>query len=131
MKQLSISIVILAVIFSISCSSKSNKQVQKDQGSKIEFIKKPSDKRIDVMIDGKLFTSYCWPDNVFKPILYPVFTSAGTEITRGFPIKPKTGERADHPHQIGMWLTSMVMLTVMISGVTVLKVWENRMIMAE
>ncbi|MBA7559037.1 hypothetical protein ES708_00650 [subsurface metagenome] len=105
MKQLSISIVILAVIFSISCSSKSNKQVQKDQGSKIEFIKKPSDKRIDVMIDGKLFTSYCWPDNVFKPILYPVFTSAGTEITRGFPIKPKTGERADHPHQIGMWLT--------------------------
>ncbi|MDO8952711.1 MAG: PmoA family protein, partial [Draconibacterium sp.] len=38
-------------------------------------------------------------------MLYPIFTSAGTEITRGFPIAPKTGERADHPHQIGMWLT--------------------------
>lgn len=57
------------------------------------------------MIDGQLFTSYCWPDNVFKPILYPVLTSAGTEITRGFPIKPKTGERADHSHHTGMWLT--------------------------
>jgi len=57
------------------------------------------------MIDGKLFTSYRWPDNVCKPVLYPVVTSAGTEITRGFPIKPRPGERADHPHQIGMWLT--------------------------
>jgi len=27
------------------------------------------------------------------------------EITRGFPVHPKSGERADHPHQIGMWLT--------------------------
>ena len=105
MKPLSISIVILAVIFSISCSSKSRKQVQKDQGSKITFVEHNTDKRIDVMIDGKLFTSYRWPDNVCKPILYPVFTSAGTEITRGFPIEPRTDERADHPHQIGMWLT--------------------------
>ena len=104
MKKL-ISIVILAVIFTVSNGTEPGKQVQNDQGSKIEFIKKPSENRIDVMIDGKLFTSYCWPDNVFKPILYPVYTSAGTEITRGFPIKPKTGERADHPHQTGMWLT--------------------------
>lgn len=57
------------------------------------------------MIDGKLFTSYCWFDNVTKPVLYPVFTSAGTEITRGFPLKQRAGERNDHPHQIGMWLT--------------------------
>jgi hypothetical protein len=38
-------------------------------------------------------------------VLYPVLTSGGTEITRGFPIDPKIGERADHPHQIGMWFT--------------------------
>ncbi|MCH7658692.1 MAG: PmoA family protein [Bacteroidetes bacterium] len=101
----SISIVLLTVIFAVSYGTKPGKKVQKDQGSKIEFINKTSDNRIDVMIDGKLFTSYCWPDNVFKPILYPVLTSAGTEITRGFPIKPKTGERADHPHHTGMWLT--------------------------
>jgi len=101
----SISIVLLAVIYAVLFGTESGIQVQKDQGSKIEFIKKTSDNRIDVMIDGELFTSYCWHDNVFKPILYPVFTSAGTEITRGFPIKPKTGERADHPHHTGMWLT--------------------------
>jgi len=105
MKSVSISIVILAVVFSVSCSSKSSKKVQKDQGSKITFIENNVDKKIDIMIDGKLFTTYRWPDNVCKPVLYPICTSAGTKITRGFPMEPKTGERADHPHQIGMWLT--------------------------
>ena len=105
MKPLSISIVILAVIFSISCSSKSRKQVQKEQGLKITFVEHNTNKRIDVMINGKLFTSYRWPDNICKPILYPILTSSGTEITRGFPIKPRIGERTDHPHQVGMWLT--------------------------
>ncbi len=105
MKLVSISILILAVIFSVSCSSKSGKKVQKDQGSKITFVENNVDKKIDVMIDGKLFTTYRWPDNVCKPVLFPILTSAGTEITRGFPMEPKTGERADHPHQIGMWLT--------------------------
>ncbi len=61
-------------------------------------------KRIDVLMDGSIFTSYCWPDNVYKPILYPVYTSGGTEITRGFPLRPKEGERNDHIHQAGVWL---------------------------
>ena len=55
------------------------------------------------MISGKLFTTYCWPDNVMKPVLYPVLTSEGTEITRGYPLKPRAGERVDHPHHIGIW----------------------------
>ena len=105
MKTLSISIVIFVFILSSACNFKSKKQAQTDQGPKVTFVENDSDKKIDVLIGGKIFTSYRWPDNVCKPILYPVFTSAGTEITRGYPIKPKTGERADHPHQIGMWLT--------------------------
>ena len=105
MKQISIPIVILAVMFSISCSSKSNKQNKKVQDSKFSFVEDTAGKKIDVIVNGKLFTTYRWPDNVYKPILYPLFTSAGTMITRGFPIEPKVGERADHPHQIGMWLT--------------------------
>jgi len=38
-----------------------------------------------------------------KPVLYPVMTSEGTEITRGYPLKPRAGERVDHPHHIGIW----------------------------
>ena len=56
------------------------------------------------MIAGKFFTSYCWYDNVYKPVLYPVCTSNGTFITRGFPLNPRAGERGDHFHQIGIWL---------------------------
>lgn len=100
-------------VFSISCGSKSEKQAQKEQDadqiqkgqdSDIAFVKHEADRRVDVMIDGKLFTSYRWPDNVYKPVLYPVNTSAGTEITRGFPLKPREGERSDHRHQVGIWL---------------------------
>ena len=76
----------------------------KGQTVKVEFASREAERRIDVLFDGKLFTSYCWPENVYKPILYPVYTSAGKEITRGFPLKPREGERNDHLHQIGIWL---------------------------
>ena len=71
---------------------------------KIEFNIKESDKRVDITVSGKPFTSYCWPDTVMKPVLYPVYTSAGTEITRGFPLNTRGGERSDHPHHVGIWL---------------------------
>jgi Family of unknown function (DUF6807)/3-keto-disaccharide hydrolase len=60
-------------------------------------------KRVDVTIDGKPFTSYIWPDTLKKPVLYPLRTSAGTAVTRGFPLEPRPGERVDHPHHAGLW----------------------------
>jgi hypothetical protein len=75
----------------------------KDQVPNVSFNVKAEEKKIDIIIDGKLFTTFCWPDNVYKPILYPVFTSEGTEITRGFPLKPREGEQNDHIHQVGIW----------------------------
>lgn len=60
-------------------------------------------KRVDVTVDGKPFTSYIYPDGVKKPVLYPIRTSAGTLITRGWPLEPRPGERVDHPHHVGMW----------------------------
>jgi len=105
MKNILISAVILTVILSVSYSSGTSKKGEKEKSSKVTFTEDNAGKKIDVMVDGKLFTTYRWPDNVCKPILYPLYTSAGTMVTRGFPIKPKTGERADHPHQTGMWLT--------------------------
>ena len=65
-----------------------------------------TEKKIDVTIDGKPFTSYFYPgpDVLKKAVLYPLLTAQGTEITRGWPIKPRTGERVDHPHHVGMWL---------------------------
>ena len=71
---------------------------------KVELLTKTSEKKIDVLIGGKLFTSYIYPDNIKKPVLWPVITAEGNEITRQFPMKIKEGERVDHPHHIGIWL---------------------------
>ncbi len=70
---------------------------------KVEFIKKKNEKQIDVKIGGRLFTSFLYPDTLEKPVLYPVNTSAGTMVTRGFPLIPTAGDPTDHPHHIGIW----------------------------
>lgn len=92
----------IMLIFAIASFS-ANAKAKKEAGLKIGFVVSEKDKKVDVMIDGKLFTSYIWPDNVMKPVLYPVMTSEGTEITRGYPLKPRAGERVDHPHHVGIW----------------------------
>ncbi|MCG6186820.1 DUF6807 domain-containing protein [Maribellus maritimus] len=71
---------------------------------KIQLVEKPTEKKVDVLIDNELFTSYIYPDNIKKPVLWPVVTAEGNEITRQFPLKNKPGERVDHPHHVGIWL---------------------------
>ncbi|PST84608.1 hypothetical protein C7T94_00260 [Pedobacter yulinensis] len=60
-------------------------------------------RRIDIRIDDAPFTSYIYPENLEKPVLYPIYTAAGSVITRGFPLDPRPGERVDHPHHVGLW----------------------------
>ena len=69
----------------------------------VKFVSDEKNKKIDILIDGKLFTSYIYPDDLDKPVLYPIYTSKGTVITRGFPKDPRPGERVDHPHHVGLW----------------------------
>ena len=70
---------------------------------KVSLVTKPEEKKIDVLIDGKLFTSYIYPENIKKPVLWPVISAGGNEITRQFPLNNKAGERTDHPHHVGIW----------------------------
>lgn len=70
---------------------------------RIQILPNESARRVDVVIDGKPFTSYIWPDNLAKPVLYPLRAADGTIVTRGFPLDPRPGERVDHPHHVGMW----------------------------
>ncbi len=71
---------------------------------KVEVVPKPDERKVDVLVNNKLFTSYIYPETIKKPVLWPVITAEGNEITRQFPMKHKAGERADHPHHIGIWL---------------------------
>lgn len=69
----------------------------------VKLITHDDKHRIDVFINGSLFTSYQYPENIEKTFLFPVHAPNGSVITRGFPIEPRKGERMDHPHHIGIW----------------------------
>ena len=73
------------------------------KAKRFSIIENKAGKRVDITIDGKPFTSYIYPDELMKPVLYPLRTSKGTLITRGWPMDPRPGERVDHPHHVGMW----------------------------
>jgi len=70
---------------------------------RVKIVPIDAEKRVDIYVDDELFTSYIYPDNLEKPVLYPVRTATGKVVTRGFPLQPRPGERIDHPHQTGWW----------------------------
>jgi hypothetical protein len=86
-------------------------------GQNVKLVQDAAKQKVDVMIGGKLFTSFCYPSNIEKPFLYPVYAPNGAVITRGYPIEPRKGERIDHPHHIGMWFNH--------SDVNKLDFWNN------
>ena len=99
---------ISVIIMMVACTSGSTSSIEKSdemvkQASKLELIQNESAQKVDVLVDGELFTSLIYPDTLDKPVLFPINTSQGTTVTRGWPLAPRQGERFDHPHHIGLW----------------------------
>lgn len=84
---------ILAAVPLVGCASNS--------GGKVQLTKIPGENRVEVLIEGREFTSYWWHPTIFKPVLYPVRTAEGTTLTRNYP--PMPNETDDHPHHVGIW----------------------------
>src|SRR5438309_12065868 len=86
---------------------------------RVEVIAHEADRRVDVLVDGKPFTAYIYPNatTLKKPTLYPLRTASGKLVTRGWPLEPRPGERVDHPHHVGLWFTY--------SDVNGLDFWNN------
>lgn len=107
-----LSLLLIIFIFSACGESKEDielenptvSQTSMNLDQKINLIHQEDQKRVDVYIEGELFTAYHYTDQFKKPILYPLITAHGSTVTRGFPIEPRPGEREDHPHQVGLWL---------------------------
>ena len=98
MKWTTLSAAIFSALLLMQCKSS-----QQNQSKRFNVTDNPQAKRVDITIDGKPFTSYIYPDVLKKPVLYPLRTSQGTLVTRGWPMDPRAGERVDHPHHVGMW----------------------------
>lgn len=60
--------------------------------------------QIEVIVDGKPFTTYYFDPQIAKPYLMPLRTASGVIVTRGFPVKNDVSsgnakESAFEPHQ--------------------------------
>ena len=82
---------------------------------KVELVK--GDNRVDVTIGGKLFTSYLFGDELPKPVLVPVRTPSGIEVSRRHPLVELEGGTDDHLHHVGIFFT--------VDGVNGTKFWNN------
>jgi hypothetical protein len=97
MKKIFILIALILLVLPVISQTKDSKE--KGITFKVEDV----NRKVDVFFGGKYFTSYIYPTTLEKPVLYPLKTSTGTIVTRGFPLQPRPGERVDHPHQVGWW----------------------------
>src|SRR5664280_3064217 len=55
----------------------------------VKLVRHDDKHKVDVLINGNLFTSYQYPANIEKPFLFPVYSSDGSIITRGYPVEPR------------------------------------------
>src|SRR5690606_18971941 len=100
--------ILLTVITISSCKEKksdSDKPVASEEATvpKVRFVNDQKDKKVAVFLNGTLFTNYIYDGRTPKPVLYPIITESGRTLTRGFPFEPRSGERVDHPHHVGLW----------------------------
>jgi hypothetical protein len=98
-------LIILGIFLSPACRKSEKGSVQSDSIKQkgIVVADNKINRKVDIYVDGNLFTSYLYSDTLRKPILFPVNNSSGTVITRGFPLQPRENESVDHPHQVGVW----------------------------
>jgi hypothetical protein len=68
---------------------------------KVEFVK--GDNKIDVIIAGQPFTSYLYGSDLTKPLLVPVRTPSGIEVSRRHPLIKIEGGSMDHEHHVGIF----------------------------
>ena len=88
----------------VSCASQEYGGSVSGGAGRVSFVK--GDDKVDVLIDGELFTSYLFGDELLKPVLFPVRTPSGVVVTRSYPLGEKVeGESEDHPHHVGVFFT--------------------------
>jgi len=59
--------------------------------------------RLEIKLDGKPLTAFHYDSKWDKPFLYPIRTSSGLILSRGWPLDPRPGEAEDHAWHRGFW----------------------------
>ncbi|MDR1860885.1 MAG: PmoA family protein [Bacteroidales bacterium] len=69
----------------------------------VAFREVANERKVDVYLGGSFFTAFLYPENMEKAVLFPILSPQGKPVTRGYPLKPRSFERTDHPHHVGLW----------------------------
>ncbi|UCG60080.1 MAG: PmoA family protein [Phycisphaerales bacterium] len=59
--------------------------------------------KVDVIVGGRLFTSYIYGDDLPKPALVPVCSPSGIAVSRRYPLTKLEGGSDDHLHHVGLF----------------------------
>jgi len=63
------------------------------------------DGKLEVTIEGRLFTRYHYGEQWPRPFLYPLIGPGGVSVTRHYPMRDDVpGEKHDHPHHKSVWV---------------------------
>jgi len=93
----------LLLSIGVGCGQSGDKKTNTGTGDRFAFVEDAANHKIDVLLDGKPYTSYLYADSLKKAVLFPLRTKGDHFITRGWPVEPRANERTDHPHHIGLW----------------------------
>ncbi len=71
----------------------------------VRFVNHIDSSKLDVLMDGDLFTSYHYGSEWVRPFLHPVIGPYGVRVTRNWPIEDSVpDEKRDHPHHKSIWV---------------------------
>ncbi|GAB4230298.1 MAG: PmoA family protein [Acidobacteriota bacterium] len=72
----------------------------------VEVRPDPDRNRIEINVDGRPFTAYCYgPEFAWKPVLYPVLSPGGKMLNRELTfVRPDHPETKDHPHHQALFI---------------------------
>src|SRR5690348_10392663 len=79
-----ISLVFVFVALDAAPFAAGSAQAAKAGGPRVELVRHDAQQRVDVLVDGAPFTSYIWPSQIKKPVLYPIRAASGVIVTRGW-----------------------------------------------
>ncbi|MDJ1471941.1 PmoA family protein [Cytophagaceae bacterium NT2B1] len=100
------SLLVLA-LWSAFCMQNSASAQRKGRSQANQVTLTQENGKVVVKVNNQLFTQYLFGvtelQGCKKPVLFPILTSKGAPITRGYPLEPRSGERVDHPHHVGLW----------------------------
>ncbi|MBW7998330.1 MAG: hypothetical protein FVQ81_17515 [Candidatus Glassbacteria bacterium] len=100
-----------AILAIIACSGGENAPGAAAGGSAEKETMKPmieithdqANRQVDVTVDGQPFTSYCYWERLYKPVIHPIRAADSRIYSRSFPVAMVPGERVDHPHHLSHW----------------------------